>query len=126
MKKTMINITASAVILAAALFIAGCGEKETEQYGSAITSQETVSVKEILSEPESFTDKPVVIEGEIAAVCPSGCWFDLNSDGLEIHVDIKPSGFEIPQKQGSQAAVEGTVELTGGQVNFIGTGVRIK
>jgi PBP1b-binding outer membrane lipoprotein LpoB len=126
MKKTMIKIRASAAILAAAIFIAGCGEKEPEQYGSDITSKDTVSVKEILSAPESFTDKPVVIEGEIAAVCPSGCWFDLKSEGLELHVDINPSGFEIPQKQGSKAAVEGTVELTGGQVNFIGTGVRIK
>jgi len=126
MKKIKSKIVIVALLGLVAVAFVGCGKKAPEQYGEAVTSTEVTPIKDILANPESFADKKVAIEGEITAVCPSGCWFDVKSNGLEMHVDIKPSGFVIPQKSGSKVKTEGKVEIEDNKVTFIGTGVEIK
>ena len=50
----------------------------------------------------------------------------MKEDTGMIHVDIKPSGFAIPQKVGKTVVVEGTVSVQNNEPVLIGTGVEIK
>jgi hypothetical protein len=104
----------------------GCGKKKTEQYGQKITKGNSTQINAILKEPEIFSGKTVIIEGKIVTECMTGCWFDVKGAGGTIHVDVKPSGFAIPQKVGKEVIVEGNVSLQDGQLTIIGKGVEIK
>ena len=122
--KNKIWITMSIFLLALAL--AGCGRKEAQAYGQAISDRATTKLSAILSQPGNFEDKTVTVEGKIVQECPTGCWFDIKDDAGMIHVDIKPSGFAIPQKVGKTVVVEGQVAVQNNQTILIGTGVEIK
>ncbi len=124
MKKTLISITLVTVLMA--LILAGCGKKTGEVYGEPIGNRQTTHLKEVLTEPDSFKDKTLTVEGKIVRQCPTGCWFDIQSDTAVMHVDINPSGFALPQKPGKTVLVEGKVSVEGDQVEIIGTGVEVK
>ena len=106
--------------------LSGCGKKKSEQYGQQISSRDSTQINAVLKEPETFSGKTVTIEGKIVAECSTGCWFDVQGNGGAIHVDVKPSGFAIPQKVGKEVIVEGDVFLRNGQLTLIGKGVEIK
>lgn len=120
------NLATITLLLVAAFVLTGCNKRPPEKYGKPITVQTKTPVKTVLATPETFIDQDVVIEGKITTVCPSGCWFDVESEGLELHVDIKPNGFVIPQKAGAKATVQGRARIRDNQVDFVGTGVIIQ
>jgi hypothetical protein len=113
-------------MLSLILTLSSCGKKKPEQYGQQISNHNTAQVSAILKEPKTFSGKTVTIEGKIIRECPTGCWFDIKNQAAVIHVDIKPSGFAIPQKVGKEVIVEGNVSLRDGQLTLIGKGVEIK
>jgi len=104
----------------------GCGKKKSEQYGQQISNRDSTQINAVLKEPETFSGETVTIEGKIVRECNTGCWFDVQGKGGAIHVDVKPSGFAIPQKVGKEVIVEGNVSLRDGQLTLIGKGVEIK
>ncbi|MBN2377495.1 MAG: DUF4920 domain-containing protein [Sedimentisphaerales bacterium] len=108
------------------LTLSSCGKKKPEQYGQQIGNRDSTQIKAVLKEPETFSGKTVTIEGKIVSECNTGCWFDVQGPGGVIHVDIKPSGFAIPQKVGKEVMVEGNVSLRDGQLTLIGKGVEMK
>jgi len=94
-------------------------QSEEEKLGEGITLTEKTSISDILSDPESFLDQVVLIEGEVIDVCPKmGCWMELKSDSEEkiIKVKVKDGDIVFPMEAiGKMAVVEGKVykiELT--------------
>ena len=94
-------------------------QSEEEKLGEGITLTEKTSISDILSDPESFLDQVVLIEGEVVDVCPKmGCWMELKSDSEEkiIKVKVKDGDIVFPMEAiGKMAVVEGKVykiELT--------------
>jgi len=125
--KNLINKKVLVVsVLTSILVLSGCGRKSPKQYGQQIAGRTPTQIDGILKEPASFDGKTVTIEGAITAECMTGCWFDVAGEGGKIHVDVKPSGFAIPQKVGKDVVVEGQVSLRNGQLTLIGKGVEIK
>jgi len=94
-------------------------QSEEEKLGEGITLTEKTSISDILSDPESFLDQVVLVEGEVVDVCPKmGCWMELKSDSEEkiIKVKVKDGDIVFPMEAiGKTAVVEGKVykiELT--------------
>ncbi len=61
---------------------------DRDKYGKDITLKEKTSISDILSNPEDYLDKTVLVEGEVLDVCSMmGCWIELKSDlptGLQV------------------------------------------
>ena len=113
-----------AVFLISSVLVSGCGKIET--YGSADFGGNTVNIRGILAAPERHEGETVEVKGRIIRECPSGCWFDIKDNTGEIHVDINPSGFAIPQKTGSVITARGKVKMRNGNAMIIGEGVKIE
>lgn len=79
-----------------------------------------VKIGYILSSPEPYKGRAVVVEGEIISVCGSGCWFTLGDGTGTIYVDLAPSNLVIPQKRGAFARVYGKVTQKGSDTYLIG------
>ena len=124
--KTRKNILVGVLIFGIFFVLSGCGKKESAKYGRPIGEGDPTQIKEVLKDPKAFSGKTIIIEGKIVRECHTGCWFDVEGAGGSIYVDIKPSGFAIPQKVGKEVIVEGDVSLRDGQLTFIGKGVEIK
>jgi hypothetical protein len=57
--------------------LAGNGKK----YGKALTIKEVTKISDILSKPEEFNGKRLLVEGSIVDVCKErGCWIKIASD----------------------------------------------
>lgn len=86
---------------------------QQENYGREISLTEVTKVSDILSEPEQFVGKDVLIEGEILDVCSmAGCWIEVKSDKTDqkIKVKVKDGDIVFPvEAKGKTAMVEGTV-----------------
>jgi len=88
---------------------------EGTTYGEPLTLTEITPVSAILDNPDQYLGERVLVEGMIVAVCESkGCWMDIASDRefekIQIKVDDGVIVFPLSAR-GSQALVEGTVEL---------------
>lgn len=94
-------------------------QDEATNLGNEITLSEKTKISDILSEPESYLDKTVLVEGEVLDVCSHmGCWMELKSDveGGKIKIKVKDGEIVFPvEAKGKTALVEGKVykiELT--------------
>ncbi len=92
---------------------------DKDKYGKDITLKEKTNISDILSNPEDYIDKTVLIEGEVLEVCPmAGCWIEVASsvEGEKIKVKVKDGEIVFPEEAiGKNALVEGKVykiELT--------------
>ena len=86
---------------------------DKDKYGNEITLKEKTSISDILSNPEDYLDKTVLVEGEVLDVCPKmGCWMEIESDveGEKIKVKVKDGDIVFPEDaKGKNALVEGKV-----------------
>jgi hypothetical protein len=86
---------------------------QTEKFGREISLTEKTSISKILSVPEDFVGKTVLVEGEILDVCAmAGCWMELKSDAenQKIKIKVKDGDIVFPvEAKGKSAVVEGTV-----------------
>jgi hypothetical protein len=121
MKKTLIA-------LLTILFLTGMLFAQTDEanLGTEITLTEKTKISDILTDPESYLDQVVLVEGEVLDVCPKmGCWMELKSDHSteeeratfeKIKVKVKDGDIVFPMEAiGQNALVEGKVykiELT--------------
>lgn len=92
---------------------------DKDKYGKEITLKEKTNISDILSNPEDYLDKTVLVEGEVLDVCSMmGCWIELasNVEGEKIKVKVKDGEIVFPvEATGKNALVEGKVykiELT--------------
>jgi len=104
--------------------LSGCNR--AENFGDPFSSDQTVSVEDILKNPEKFKGKDVKVSGTIENECPTGCWFNMKDKENILYVTLSPSGFAIPQKVGKDVIVEGEVQVNKNNVSLIGKGVRIQ
>lgn len=86
---------------------------DKDKYGNEITLKEKTSISDILSNPEDYLDKTVLVEGEVLDVCPmAGCWIEVasNVEGEKIKVKVKDGDIVFPEEaKGKDALVEGKV-----------------
>lgn len=86
-----------------------------EKLGKAITLKEKTSVSKILSSPEKFEGKTVLVEGEILGVCDDkGCWIEIAGTKKDEKIKIKVEDGVIvfpKEAKGKTALVEGVVAL---------------
>jgi len=92
---------------------------QTEKFGKEISLTEKTNISKILSAPEDFVGKTVLVQGEILEVCAmAGCWMELKSDAenQKIKIKVKDGDIVFPvEAKGKSALVEGIVykiELT--------------
>ncbi len=81
--------------------------------GQELTITDTTKISEILSSPEKYLNKIVLVKGEVLDVCSmAGCWMELKSDALNQKMKIKVKDGEIVfpmEAKGHEAIVEGKV-----------------
>jgi len=82
--------------------------------GKAIDVKSPTTIKEILSNPDKYVGKEVVIEGEITSVCQrQGCWIDVRDPSSPEPMQVKVNDGEIvfpKDSAGKKVAAQGTVE----------------
>ena len=90
-------------------------------YGSAFTTEEIVTAKDLLADPEPFMDKTVRVEGRVAEVCQkAGCWMVLTDEEKSMRVLMKDHGFAIAKDSaGRITQVEGVVKGTEVDPEFV-------
>lgn len=97
------------------MFALACTQKtsEAEKYGAGLSLNEQTKVSAILSAPENFLGKKVLIEGQVLEVCAKkGCWMEIASDQPEQKIKVKVNDDEIVfpmTAKGQTAKVEGEV-----------------
>lgn len=107
----MRKIFSTLVVLFSLFLTSSTFAGEDLKLGKDFTLTEKTKISEILSDPESFLGKRVLVEGEVEAVCAvSGCWMELKSDGENGKIKIKVKDGEIVfpvEASGKTAIVEG-------------------
>lgn len=102
----------SFLIIALFLFVTKINA-EGEKYGKEITLKDKTPVTSILSSPEKFEGKTVLVEGKILNVCQSmGCWIEVSgeNEGEKILVKVEDGVIVFPKdSKGKTALVEGVV-----------------
>ena len=65
-------------------------------YGKNIELNTVTSIDQLLTNPEAYIEKKVLIEGIISAVCPMrGCWIDVTSTESDSELRLKVTDGEI-------------------------------
>lgn len=86
---------------------------EGEKYGKELSLKDKTSVSAILSSPEKFDGKKVLVEGKILNVCQGmGCWIEISGENEEdkIMVKVEDGVIVFPKdSKGKTALVEGIV-----------------
>jgi len=86
---------------------------QSEKYGRDLTLKEKTDISKILSAPEEYVGKTVLVEGEVLDVCAmAGCWMELKSDSenQKVKIKVKDGDIVFPvEAKGKSALVEGTV-----------------
>lgn len=89
----------------------------TKGYGAALRGENPVTLASVLSAPESYQDKTVLVEGEVRRACTrKGCWMEIaeSMDGSArgARVTFKDYGFFVPTNSaGAHAKLEGVVKV---------------
>ena len=95
------------IIILLTCFLIGCSKAPTELdllnkknpeggYGEKFFFTDVKNVTEILSSPETFIGKEVMISGVISDVCPMrGCWIELIDDKTSLSIRAKVTDGEI-------------------------------
>ena len=117
--------------LAVALAVVGCGAKpgatKSNVYGKAIPGDMAVTTaKEILTNPQQWEGKDVLVAGKIASECPSGGWIWAQDSTGQVYVNMHPTNVLIPQAVGKNVRAMGKVVLESGQPSVVGYGLELK
>lgn len=104
--KKYINLAIIFLAISTMLFAA-----DGKKYGKNIDLKEKTKISEVLSKPEKYVGKKVLVEGTIVNVCEKrGCWIELSSDKKYETIKVKVNDGEIVfpmEAKGKTALVEG-------------------
>jgi hypothetical protein len=113
--------------VAAVVGLAACGGKAGAKnaYGKPIPAEmPTTPAGDILSRPQDFDGKDVLVSGKITSECPSGGWIWVKDPTGEIYVNMHPTNVFIPQKVGTTVKTMGRVVLEQGRPQVVGRGLQ--
>jgi uncharacterized protein YdeI (BOF family) len=115
------------VLIIIAISIAGCiADQSGDQAGNQnAVAPEKVSISDLLSSADKFTDKPISVEGKITSQCGSGCWFIMSDDNGDLYVNLKPNNFVIPPAMGKKVTVIGNVVIKDNDLALVGSSVSL-
>ena len=120
------------LVLAVALAVVGCGAKtggsaKSNAYGKVIPADMAVTTaKEILTNPQAWEGKDVLVAGRITSECPSGGWVWAQDSTGQVYVNMHPTNVFIPQAVGKNVRAIGKVVLESGQPSVVGYGLELK
>lgn len=104
--KNYIKLTIVMLAVTTMLFAA-----DGKKYGKTIDLKEKTKISEVLSKPEKYMGKKVLVEGTVVNVCEKrGCWIELSSDKKYETIKVKVNDGEIVfpmESKGKTALVEG-------------------
>lgn len=132
MKKYIGLGLALVVALTAVAVVVGCGAKtggaaKSNAYGKAIPADMAVTTaKEILTNPQAWEGKDVLVTGKITSECPSGGWVWAQDSTGQVYVNMHPTNVFIPQAVGKNVRAMGKVVLESGQPSVVGYGLELK
>lgn len=130
MKKILVGIAVSAVLLAGIWYAFFSGDKGSGKTLGAGVGTELVSVGRILADPKAYIGKTVTVEGTITRECPgSGCWWYVKDETGEIRMDSFGGGFALPLHQEGKR-IRGTGKIVGaeegGELMIAASGAELK
>ena len=120
------------LILVVAAVVVGCGAKKagaakSNAYGKAIPVEMAVTTaREILTNPQAWEGKDVLVVGKITSECPSGGWVWVQDSTGQVYVNMHPTNVFIPQHVGKNVRAMGKVVLESGQPSVVGYGLELK
>jgi hypothetical protein len=86
---------------------------EEKKFGKEITVKEKTSITKILSAPDKFEGKTVLVEGKVLGVCEEkGCWIEMagTKENEKIKVKVEDGAIVFPKdSKGKTALVQGIV-----------------
>lgn len=86
---------------------------EEKKLGKEISLKEKTSISKILSAPDKFDGKTVLVEGKVLGVCQEkGCWIDIAGEkkNEKIRVKVKDGEIVFPKDaKGKTVMVEGVL-----------------
>lgn len=95
------------------LFVNLASAEDGKKYGKEISLKNKTKISDILSNPEKFEGKKVLVEGTVVGVCESrGCWIELagEKEFQKIKVKVEDGEIVFPlEAKGKKALVEGQV-----------------
>lgn len=117
--------------LVVAAVVVGCGAKKagtakSNAYGKAIPADMALTTaKEILTNPQAWEGKDVLVAGKITSECPSGGWVWVQDSTGQVYVNMHPTNVFIPQHVGKNVRAMGKVVLESGQPSVVGYGLEL-
>jgi len=118
-------------VLVVAAVVVGCGAKKagtakSNAYGKAIPADMAMTTaKEILTNPQAWEGKDVLVAGKITSECPSGGWVWVQDSTGQVYVNMHPTNVFIPQHAGKNVRAMGKVVLESGQPSVVGYGLEL-
>lgn len=95
-KLTLITLPLYALVTITTLTFSSVQAKEL-LLGEAVDMGALKSIKQLMAEPEKYSDKKVTIKGTIKKVCTvKGCWADFFADDTKLRVKVKDGKVVIP------------------------------
>ena len=125
-------VTLGLTVLVAAAVLVCCGAKtggtaKSNAYGKAIPADMAVTpAKDILTNPQAWEGKDVLVTGKITSECPSGGWIWVQDASGQVYVNMHPTNVFIPQAVGKNVRAMGKVVLESGQPSVVGYGLELK
>ena len=122
MIKKSINMTSNFIIMLILFISCDVELSEDEKlnkkipygnYGIKISEEQVFTVDEILSSPNQYIGKNILINGQIAEVCPMrGCWINVTSQkGSTIRVKVTDGDIVFPfSSKNASVIVEGKID----------------
>jgi hypothetical protein len=82
-------------------------------YGAGLTLEEATPLHDVVSHPELYADRALLVKGRIRDVCQKkGCWMVLSHGESQIRIRFADYGFFVPKdSSGKDAYVEGRVAV---------------
>jgi hypothetical protein len=112
-------------VLIVAITACGNGGKTGTQFGQKIPANlQVVKLEQIVSDPFSYDQKEVILEGNFAGICCESDFF--YKEGLET-VEISPQGFPSPKLTvGTPVRIHGIVKTSSDRIRIEARGVEVK
>jgi hypothetical protein len=97
-----------------------------DNFGEFTGAQE-VSVHDVVTRPEDFRGKVIVVRGSVTEQCKTmGCYFFFAAGEKKLRVELKDIAMDAPWRQGRPARVEGQIVPYGDSYELYASAVQFE